>query len=214
MTCCIVGLFILAVVGRVRRAVGLAPDEEQSLFAPVAQRAAPGQTLAAACAAGSTARPTGAPVFRYAALAVALCLTVVPLLAWAGVVENTGSTPTWAARGVCYLLLIALAVTLSRGPFWPTRRGVGWLLVVAGAVIFETGVLDMHVFRVVEVESLPGDMVFHNVGPALAAIGGLVLLYGAAGRRRTSSRPSRSTDTSARPSSPAVTVSSVPPVTT
>ena len=44
MTCCIVGLLILLVVGRLRRAVG-GPVDEPVLFAPVARRAAPGQTL-------------------------------------------------------------------------------------------------------------------------------------------------------------------------
>ena len=214
MTCCIVGLFLLVVVGRIRRALGLVPDEAQTLFAPMAQRPAPGQTLVAPIPAAVEARPVGAAVSRYAALGVAACLTVVPVLAWTGLIENTGSTPMWLLRGVCYLSLIAVAVMLSHGSFWSTRRGPGWLFVVAGAVIFETGVLDMHVFRVVEVEDLTGDMVFHNVGPVIAVIGGLVLLYGAAGRRNTSHRSSRSTDTNARPSSPAVTVSSTPPVTT
>ena len=217
MTCCIVGLLLLALVSRVRRAVGLAPDDSdaaRSLFAPVAQRPAPGQAAVAPCPMPVDCRPGGAAVFRYAASAFLVCLTVVPVLAWTGVIENTGSTPIWLARGACYLSLVALAVMLSRGSFWGDRRGPGWLLIVAGAVIFETGVLDMHVFRIIEVEDLRGDMVFHNVGPALALAGGLVLLYGAAGRRRISRRSSRSTETNARPSSSAVMVSSTPPATT
>ncbi len=201
------------VVGRIRRALGLAPDEERTIFAPVAQRPAPGQMLTPHSPAAVARLPVGAAVFRYAALGVAACLTAVPVLAWTGVIENTGSAPVWVLRGLCYLSLIAVAVMLSHGSFWSTKRGPGWLLVVAGAVIFETGVLDMHVFRVVEVENLAGDMVFHNIGPAIAMIGGLVLLYDAAGRRNTSRRSSRSTDTSAPPSSSAVMVSSTPPVT-
>ncbi|MEI6252367.1 MAG: hypothetical protein WCP30_06135 [Mycobacteriaceae bacterium] len=215
MTCCIVGLFILAVVGRVRRAFGAV--ETPMVFAPVAQRPAPGQSLPQPMSVAADPSPAGAAVFRYAAAGVALCLTAAPLLVWLGVLENTGSTTTWLLRGVCYLLLIGLAVVLSRSVgLLRGFRGPGWLLVVLGAVIFESGVADMHLFRVIEVDhgNIVGDMVFHNVGPLIAVIGAVVLLYGAAGRRSTSSRSSRSTVTSARPSSSAVTVSSTPPVTT
>jgi hypothetical protein len=62
-------------------------------------------------------------------------------------------------------------------------RGAGWLLVVVGAVIFELGVFDMHVFRLFEIDHM---------------------LYGAVGRSSTSRRSS----------TPLVTVSSTPPVTT
>ena len=81
---------------------------------------------------------------------------------------------------------------------------------------FEFGVLGMHVFRKFEVENenIMGDLAFHEAGPVVTKIGGLVLLYGAAGRRTTSRRSSRSTVTSARPSSSAVTLSSSPPITT
>lgn len=216
MTCCIVGLLILSVVGRLRRAVG-APVEEPVLFAPVARRAAPGQTVPEPMYAAANPVPTNAAVFRYCALGVALWLAAAPLLVWTGVLENTGSTTMWLLRGGCYVALIVLAIVLSRSvPLLRGLRGPGWLLVVLGAVIFESGVADMHLFRLIEVDhgNLLGDMVFHNVGPMIAMFGALVLLYGAAGRRRTSSRSSRSTVTSARPSSSAVTVSSSPPVTT
>jgi hypothetical protein len=184
MTCCIVGLLIMTLVGRFRRAVGLA--EKPELFAPVASRPAPGQTLTAAAVGQAAPRPATAAVFRYAALAMAGCLLGGPVLVWAGLLENTGSTGMWLVRGVCYLAAIAVAVILSRSmPLWRNARGPGWLLVVAGAVLFETGVLDMHVFRVIEVDhgNLLGDMVFHNIGPALAVVGGLVLLVGAQSRR-------------------------------
>lgn len=214
MTCCIVGLLILSVVGRIRRAVGGA--ETPILFAPVARRPAPGQTLPPPVWEPESG-PAVAAVFRYAAIGVALCLPAIPVLVWAGLMENTGSTAMWLVRAACYLGLIVVAVMLSRAvPFWRNARGVGWLLIVLGAVIFETGVLDMHVFGLIEVDhdNLLGDVIFHNVGPVLAVAGGLVLLYGAAGRSRTSRRSSRSTVTSARPSSSAVTVSSTPPVIT
>jgi len=216
MTCCIVGLLILSVVGRLRRAVG-GPVEAPVLFAPVARRAAPGQTVPEPVYADADAMPATAAVFRYCALGVALCLAAAPLLVWTGVLENTASTAMWLLRGGCYVALIGVAIILSRSvPILRGLRGTGWLLVVLGAVIFESGVADMHVFRLIEVDhgNLVGDMVFHNVGPVIAMIGGLVLLYGAAGRRSTSSRSSRSTVTSAQPSSSAVTVSSSPPVTT
>lgn len=187
MTCCIVGLLIMTLVGRFRRAVGPAP--KPALFAPAAQRPAPGQTLVAASIVDppvTPERPDTAAVFGYAALATAGCLLAVPVLVWAGLLENTGSTAMWLARGVCYSLAIAVAVMLSRSvPLWRNARGPGWLLVIAGAVLFETGVLDMHVFRLIEVDhgNLLGDMVFHNIGPALAVIGGLVLGYRAMQRR-------------------------------
>jgi len=81
----------------------------------------------------------------------------------------------------------------------------GTLLVFAGVMRFEFGVLGMHVFRKFEVENenIMGDLAFHEAGPVVTKIGGLVLLYGAAGRRTT-----------ARPSSSAVTLSSSPPITT
>ena len=217
MTCCIVGLLILSMVARVRRAVGR-PVEDPVVFAPVARRAAPGQTLPEplCAAAAADAGPATAAVFRYCALGVALCLAAAPLLVWTGVLENTGSTAMWLLRGACYVALIGVAIILSRSvPALRGLRGTGWLLVVLGAVIFESGVADMHLFGLIEVDhgNLLGDMVFHNVGPVIAVIGGLVLLYGAAGRRSTSRRSSRSTVTTARPSSSAVTVSSSPPVT-
>jgi len=217
MTCCIVGLLILSVVNRIRRAAGGRIDEP-ALFAPVARRPAPGEALPQPLAptAIAASRAVTSAVFRYCGLGVALCLVAAPLLVFAGVLENTGSTAVWLLRGVCYLALIAVAVVLSRSVgLLRNLRGPGWLLVVLGAVVFESGVVDMHLFRVIEVDhgNLLGDMIFHNVGPLIAVIGGLVLLYEAAGRRKTSRRSSRSTVTSAQPSSSAMTVSSTAPVT-
>ncbi len=217
MTCCIVGLLILSVVNRIRRAAGGRVDEP-ALFAPVARRPAPGETVPQPLAPSAVAADAvTSAVFRYCAVGVALCLVAAPLLVWFGVLENTGPAATWLLRGVCYLALIGVAVALSRSVgVLRNVRGTGWLLVVLGAVVFESGVVDMHLFRVIEVDhgNLLGDMVFHNVGPLIAVIGAGVLLYGAAGRRSTSRRSTRSTVTSAQPSSSAVTVSSTPPVTT
>lgn len=220
MTCCIVGLLILSLVGRLRRAVGR-PAAEPVLFAPVARRAAPGQTLpepvVAAVDTGAAPRGESSPVLRYCAMGIALCLVGYPLLARSGVVVDTGSTFAWWLRSLLYFGVLAAAAMLSRSTvIWRAPSGPGALLIVVGAVVFELGMLDMHVFRLFAVDSanILAIMVLHNAGPALAMVGGLVLLYGAAGRRTTSSRSSRSTDTSARPSSPAVTLSSTPPVTT
>lgn len=222
MTCCILGLFVLAVVSRIRRAFG-GRVEEPVLFAPVARRAAPGQTAPepepafAGAGADDTLPSQRSPVLRYCALAIAICLVGYPLLARAGAVVDTGSTLTWVTRILVYLAAFVAAAMLSRSSIiWQAPSGLGALLIVVGAVVFELGMLDMHVFRLFAVDSsnIATLMVFHNAGPALAMIGGLVLLYGAAGRRRTSSRSSRSTVTSARPSSSAVIVSSTPPVTT
>ncbi len=219
MTCCIVGLLILSVVNRIRRVVGGRVDEPV-LFAPVARRPGPGETALPPVArpAAVTAQPRAdSPVLRYCALAIAACLVGYPLLADFGTVDNTGSVLAWALRSGLYVSAVVAAVMLSRsGPVWRAPSGVGTLLIVAGAVVFELGMLDMHVFRLFAVDSsnVLALMAFHNAGPALAMLGGAVLLYGAAGRSSTSWRSSRSTVTSPQPSSSAVTVSSTPPVTT
>lgn len=210
----------MMVLGRIKRLAGR--GEVPALFAPVAQRpsalgaARPGGDVAATPVAAATgSRPTA--VFRYAAAGVALCLVAVPMLVWTGILENSGSPAMWLLRTTCYLALIAVALMLSHAvPFGRRARGVGWALIASGAVIFETGILDMHFFGLIQVDhhNLIGDAVFHNVGPALALAGGAVLFYGAAGRTKISRRSSRSTVTSARPSSSAVTVSSTPPTTT
>jgi hypothetical protein len=218
MTCCIVGLLILSIVNRIRRAAGVRVDQPV-LFAPVARRPGPGETAALPVArpAAVTLPPRAdSPVLRYSALAIVACLVGYPLLAYFGTVDNTGSVTAWALRSGLYVAAVVAAVMLSRsGPVWRAPRGVGTVFIVAGAVVFELGMLDMHVFRLFAVDSsnMLALMAFHNAGPALAMLGGAVLLYGATGRRNTSSRSSRSTFTSAQPSSSAVTVSSTPPVT-
>jgi uncharacterized membrane protein len=220
MTCCIIGLLILSVVGRLRRAVG-GPVDEPVLFAPVARRAAPGQTLpeplTVSADPGPPPRGKSSPVLRYCALGITVCLVGYPLLAHTDVVTNAGSSIAWLMRSALYSAALVAAVMLSRSSvIWQAPTGLGVLLITVGAVVFELGTIDMHVFRLFAVDSsnIMALMAFHNAGPALAMIGGLVLLYGAAGRRSTSSRSSRSTVTSARPSLSAVTVSSIPPVTT
>ena len=218
MTCCIVGLLILSVVNRIRRATGGRVDEP-ALFAPVAWRPAPGETAPPAGARAAIPLPQSrvdSPVLNYCALAIFACLVGYPMLAYAGTVDNTGPMLAWGLRSGLYLAAGMAAVRLSRsGPVWRAPRGVGTALIVAGAVIFELGMLDMHVFRLFDVDSsnIIAFMVFHNAGPALAMIGGAALLYSSAGRKKTSRRPSRSTLTSAQPSSSAVTVSSTPPFT-
>ncbi len=219
MTCCIVGLLILAVVGRVRRAFGGGASDATMLFAPVAQWPTPGQAVAASAVAGADRPPKTVAVFRYCALGIALCLIATPMLVWSGAMANTGSPAIWLMRSSCYVALIVVMIKLSRlATILRSHRGAGTLLVVVGAVIFELGVIDMHVFRLFEIPhhhgNSMGNLVFHNVGPVLAVIGSLMLLYGAAGRSRTSRRSSSSTVISAQPSSSAVTVSSTAPVTT
>lgn len=218
MTCCIIGLLILAVVNRIRRVVGGRVDEPV-IFAPVARRPAPGESLPQPMAVAAPTKPeppADSPVLRYCALAIAVCLVGYPLLAYTGKVDNTGSALAWALRSGLYVAAGVAAIALSRsGPVWRAPAGPGTLLIVAGAVIFELGMLDMHVFRLFTLDSsrVLALMVFHNAGPALAMVGGLVLIYGATGRRKTSRRSSRSTVTSAHPSSSAVMVSSTPPMT-
>ena len=220
MTCCIVGLLIFAVVGRIRRVFGGGADDTSMLFAPVAQRPAPGQSMTAyvfGVVDVGVDRPQTSVVLRYCSIGIALCLIGAPALVWSGFLVNTGSPASWLLRGGCYLVLAVVALRLSRSvTIVRARSGAGTLLVIVGAVIFESGVIDMHVFRLFEIdhENIVMDMVFHSAGPVVAMLGGLVLLYVAAGRSITSRRSSRSTLSTAQPSSSAVRVSSTPPVTT
>ena len=220
MTCCIVGLLIFAVVGRIRRVFGGGADDTSMLFAPVAQRPAPGQSMTAyvfGVVDVGVDRPQTSVVLRYCSIGIALCLIGAPALVWSGFLVNTGSPASWLLRCGCYLVLAVVAFRLSRSvTIVRARSGAGTLLVIVGAVIFESGVIDMHVFRLFEIdhENIVRDMVFHSAGPVVAMLGGLVLLYGAAGRSITSRRSSRSTLSTAQPSSSAVMVSSTPPVTT
>ena len=218
MTCCIVGLAILMMLRRVRRVFGGRDEEAPVLFAPVARRPAPGQAPVPVMAAGPVPvfRPASANVLRASAFGIAVCLIGTPVLVWFGAVENTGSATGWLLRGACYLAVIAAALALSRAAtIWRAPGGAGTLLIIVGAVIFELGVLDMHVFRVIDIDwrDTLAYMAFHNIGPVLAMAGGLLLLYGSRGRTASSSRSSRSTVTIAQPLSSAVTVSSTPPIT-
>lgn len=176
MTCCIVGLLILSLVNRARRLIGGRVDEGV-LFAPVARRPAAGETLGdAAPPAIPAARPVPSPrspVLRYCAIAIAIAALGYPLLVHTGVVDNTGTPLAWAVRSGIYAAAVVAAVVLSRSkPIWSAQSGIGTLLVVTGAVTSELGVLDMHVFRVVAVDSsnILALMVFHNIGPVLVAV--------------------------------------------
>ena len=215
MTCCIVGLLIMAAVARIRRALGLRPTEIEVLFAPVARRPTPGETLEAV-AAPEPALPAGTAVFRYCALGVGLATAITPAMVASGVAQNSATAGAWLLRTLSYVVLIAVALTLSRTVGLGRRlTGSGWLLIAAGALVFELGILDMHVFGLFAMDHADtAAIVFHNIGPALMLTGGLILLYGLAGRTITSRRSSRSTLTSAQPDASAVTVSSTPPVTT
>lgn len=218
MTCCILGLLLMAAVGRIRRLFGGRP-KDAALFAPVARRPAPGEELPVAEAVTTEPAPPvrgRTAVFVYCALAIAVFGVGAPALVAAGVLHNTGSAVPWVLRSVLYGAAAAAALALSRSTaIWRAPQGVGTLLVILGAVIFELSVLDMHVFRLFSIDNanVLGMLVFHNIGPAVAMVGGAVLGYGSLGRSRTSWRSSRSTVTSARPSSPAVTVSSTAPLT-
>jgi hypothetical protein len=217
MTCCIVGLLIMMAVGRIRRALGGGARDADVVFAPVARRPAPGQVLPGLPVPVCASAPAGAAIFRYAAVGIALCLIAAPVLVWTGVAVNTAAVQTWLVRSALYLAVIVAAVVLGRtATVLRAPAGAASLLIVVGVIVFELGLIDMHLFRLFDITAgdLLGDMIFHNAGPALAMVGGLVLVYGEAGRSMTSRRSSRSTVTSARPSSSAVTVSSTPPVTT
>lgn len=217
MTCCIVGVLLTMAFGRIRRIFGGRPVPAAALFAPVAWRPAPGQSAPEVAAEPIAEVPRGTAVFGYCALAIALCLVAGPVLVLGGVLPNTGSPLSWVLRSALYGVAAAAAFALGRSTsIWQAPRGAGTLLVVLGAIVFELSLLDMHVFGLfaVPTSDVAAMMVFHNVGPAIAMAGGLVLGYGSLGRSMTSWRSSRSTLTRARPSSSAVTVSSTPPLTT
>ncbi len=219
MTCCIVGTLILLAVRGVRRRPGVGPGNAAALFAPVAYRpgagvaaVVPGRCATAAVEPSARGARRRAGLFGYCALGVAVSLAAVPLLIWVGVARNAGTPAVWLARNAFYVALAIAVLGLSRQVTrFSTPRGVGWLLMAVGMVTFELGVLDMHVFRVFRFadEYVPWDGLFHDAGPLLAAAGALLVV----GQRVTSRRPSRSTSTSAQPSTSAMTVSSTPPVT-
>lgn len=216
MICCIVGLVILTVVGRIRRVLGLGRGPEPELFAPVARWPGPGQEPVVSTGPAPADGPVPANVLRYCALAVGICLAGIPALVLTGALRNTGTPLAWALRCAGYLAVLVAAGAMSRSArIWRAPRGAGTALVILGAVVFESGVLDMHVFRLFDIDQsdLLTTMAFHNIGPVLAMAGGGVLLYGSIGRSATSRRPSRSTATIARPAPSAVTVSSTPPIT-
>ena len=207
----------MMVLGRFRRSFG-DRDEAPVIFAPVAQRPAPGQTPAPVIDAEPVAnrRPASANVLRSCAFGIAVCLIGIPVLVWAGAVQNTGSATGWLLRSSCYLAVIVAAMALSRsGTILRAPAGAGTLLIILGAVVFELSIIDMHVFRVIDIDSrdLLAYAAFHNIGPILAMAGGLMLLYGSIGRTAISRRSSRSTVTIAQPLSSAVTASSTPPIT-
>lgn len=179
MTCCIVGLLIMMAVGRIRRAIGRAPNDSDvaTLFAPVARRPAPGAERLAPAAAIShhvdgDGKPASASVLRYAAVGIALSLIMAPVLVWIGAAANTAAMQTWLLRSGLYVLVIVAAVLLGRtAAVLRAPRGAASLLIVVGVIVFELGLADMHLFRLFDIEAgLAGDMVFHNVGPAPAVV--------------------------------------------
>ena len=223
MTCCILGLLMVAAIGRIRRVFGVRRVRAPDLFAPVARRPAPGQTLPVSPVLDTGqgqdqdhSAPTRSAVLGYCAFGIALVLVGAPALMTTGLVSNTGAAGNWLLRNGCYLAAVAAAFALRRSTtIWCGPRGAGPALVIVGTVIFELSVLDMHVFRVIAIDSanMLQMFVFHNIGPLVAIIGGAALGYGSLGRSSTSWRSSRSMDTSAQPASSAVTMVSSPPLT-
>ncbi|HOB49022.1 MAG TPA: hypothetical protein PKK01_06870 [Mycobacterium sp.] len=220
MTCCILGLMLMAAIGRVRRMFGRQVPAAD-LFAPVARRPAPGEVWPVVPIEVLPPVPIGgAPrrsaVLGYCALGIVVVLVGAPALVATGLLTNTGSAGQWLLRSACYVAAVVTALVLRRSTaLWRAPSGVGPALVILGTIIFELGVLDMHIFRVIAVDNsnMLQMFAFHNVGPALAIIGGVVLGYGSLGRTSSSWRPSRSILTSAQPSSSAVTMVSTPPLT-
>jgi hypothetical protein len=148
-------------------------------------------------------------LFQYFAAGIALYLVALMVLLWTGAAQSVGGPLAWGVRTGCYLGLLLVAVRLSRPrQRLDARRGAAWALIAVGAAVFELGVLDMHLFGVIEIAhgNPLWDIVFHNFGPALALAGAFLLLRAGAGRSVTSSRSSTSTSTSARPSASALAV--------
>jgi hypothetical protein len=221
MTCCVVGLLIFAGVRWARRLLGSAPTEMHAHFAPMASRPAPGEVPEASrrpvrAESPAVAREAPAGLFAYFAAGIAVYLIALMVLLWTGAAQSVGGPLAWVVRTGCYLGLLLAAVRLSRPrQRLDARRGAAWALIAVGAAIFELGVLDMHLFGVIEVAhgNPLWDIAFHNFGPALALTGAFLLLRAGAGRSVTSSRSSRSTSTRARPSASAFAVPVTPPRT-
>ncbi len=220
MTCCIVGLLILAVVRGARRVLGFGHDDISVLFAPTARRPPPGSTLTVSPGAVAEPKPAkpwpGTRLFEYAAFGIAIYMVAVTVLLWTGAAQNTGSPLAWIVRTGFYIALILGAVRLARSSVRSdARRDASWMLIAIGAAFFEFSLLDMHAFGLIQIAhgDTSWDIVFHNFGPVVALAGAVVLLRKDVGRRVTSSRSARSIFTSARPSASAVTVSSTPPRT-
>ena len=218
MTCCVVGLLIFAGVRWARRLLGSERNDMHAHCAPMATRPVPGgiseaslrPVLAKSPAVGHKA---SIGLFLYFGAGIGVYLVAVMVLLWTGAAQSVGAPLAWILRTGCYLGLLLAAVCLSRPrQRLDARKRAGWALIAVGAAIFELGVLDMHLFRVIQIAhgNPLWDIVFHNVGPALALAGTFLLLRAGAGRGVTSSRSSRSTPMSARPSASAFAVPLTP----
>ena len=176
MTCCVVGLLIFAGVRWARRLLGSERNDMHAHCAPMATRPVPGgiseaslrPVLAKSPAVGHKA---SIGLFLYFAAGIGVYLVAVMVLLWTGAAQSVGAPLAWVLRTGCYLGLLLAAVCLSRPrQRLDARKRAGWALIAVGAAIFELGVLDMHLFGVIQIAhgNPLWDIAFHNVGAGLS----------------------------------------------
>ncbi len=196
MLCCVAVGFVIATILRAwRRLTGRGP-EPTSVFAPTARRPAPGSAAppapsrpAPASGAASGGGRSPATVLRFAAAGVALYAVAVLALAAVGAADLRAGAGLWALRSAVFVLVAGTLLVASGtapsppGPL-PRRPLAGCALLGLGLAWLELGLLDMHLFGLVQVAGggAAWDVVFHGAG-VVAIVAGWALTAGpAAGR--------------------------------
>lgn len=172
MVCCLTFGALLAVFRRTWLLLTGRRPERVARFAPVAYRPAPGEPMPAMCP--QEALPAAIPLMRWAAAGVVLYLVAVGVLLWLEVAGSEASAAVWVLRTALYLAVLLLALRLARSSI-PRERLAPWALITVGLVCFELGILDMHLFALLEIGSPLGDLAFHGL-PVAAALAGAILL--------------------------------------
>ncbi len=182
MACCIVLSVLVAAVRRLWFALPGTGEAQDPGFAPPARRQVGGF---AASAELQVATPTevepsqtavGGSAWRGFAVASGSYALILPILAAAGAVTLSGSAVAWIGRSALLALLAAaalLAPARSAAGHRSTRAADTNALCAAGAALWLWGLLDMHLFGLLEVAggAAGWDIAFHAVGPLLAAAG-------------------------------------------
>lgn len=180
MACCAIAVLVIGMLRACWHRLPGVPDPVEVGFAPVARRAAPGSA-----APDAPVRPASAPSLAPAAVALVFVAlgtvtyaAMVLALVGAGWAHSTGSGAAWSVRSA---LLVALALaSVIAAARWaqprrsgPARLGRAAMLWGTGSAWWTLGIVDMHVFGLVEVGggSLAADVAFHGAGAVLMLAG-------------------------------------------